>query len=315
MRLTSSPWTALRALGLAGLALAAALCLAPAPAAAQIVARVNGEPITEFDVAQRAKLIQLSTRKQASRKESIDELIDEKLKLTVAKRYVIVISDREINAAYANMARRMGATPDALTRSLAGAGITADTLKSKIKADMIWGQLVRGKFQGSFQIGEKDIAQALQQAGKDGKDQKGVAYRYTLRPILFIVPRGASPAAFADRRREAEGLRGRFASCDEGVALARGLRDVAVRETIVRYSVDLSPQQREIIDGLAVGKLTPPDITPSGVEMFAVCDKRQAVGDTPGEREARDKLMQQRFEAESKRFIQELRRAALIEMR
>ena len=55
------------------------------------------------------------------------------------------------------MASRMRRSPEQLTEALAKSGINANTLKAKIKADMTWQQLVRGRYQSSFQIGEKDI--------------------------------------------------------------------------------------------------------------------------------------------------------------
>ena len=60
-------------------------CLRPVPRSAQIVALVNGEPITALDIAQRTKLIQLSTQKTPSRQEVLDELIDDKLKVQLAQ--------------------------------------------------------------------------------------------------------------------------------------------------------------------------------------------------------------------------------------
>src|ERR1051326_2798094 len=52
---------------------------------AQVAAMVNGEPITELDIAQRTKLTQLSGQKPPTRQETLEELIEEKLKLHVAK--------------------------------------------------------------------------------------------------------------------------------------------------------------------------------------------------------------------------------------
>ena len=55
------------------------------PAQAQVVAIVNGEPITALDIRQRTRLIQLSTQKTPSRQEVLDELIDDKLKVQLAQ--------------------------------------------------------------------------------------------------------------------------------------------------------------------------------------------------------------------------------------
>jgi len=99
-----------RGLTLATLALAAMLA-SVLPARAQVVAIVNGEPITEVDIQQRTRLDELSTQKKPARQEVLDELIDDKLKVQLSKRYIAEVPKREIETAYANMARRVGMTP------------------------------------------------------------------------------------------------------------------------------------------------------------------------------------------------------------
>ena len=76
-----------RALSLAALALAAVLATS-LPACAQVVAIVGGEPITEVDIQQRSRLIELSTQKKPPRQEVLDDLIDDKLKVQLSKRYI-----------------------------------------------------------------------------------------------------------------------------------------------------------------------------------------------------------------------------------
>ena len=78
------------------------------PRTRQIVAIVSGEPITEVDIAQRTRLIELSTQKKPPRQEVLDELIDDKLKVQLSKRYIAEVPKREIETAYANIARRAG---------------------------------------------------------------------------------------------------------------------------------------------------------------------------------------------------------------
>jgi peptidyl-prolyl cis-trans isomerase SurA len=296
----------------AAAALAALLLLAyQGPARAQIVALVNGEPITALDIAQRTRLIQLSTQKLPGRQEVLEELIDDKLKVTLAKRYMADVPKREIDGTYAGMARRAGMSPDQFGKMIGQAGITVDALKARITADWMWSQIIRGKFKSSLQIGEKEVAVKL----GDNKGD-GAGFDYSLRPILFLVPRGAAPGAFEARKKEAESLRGRFQTCNEGLRQAMTLPDVVVREAITRQSTDLPQQQRDLLNNTPVGKLTPPDVTAQGVEVFAVCRKTPAVGgDTPREREVRDTMYQERYQALSKKYLKELRAQALIEIR
>jgi peptidyl-prolyl cis-trans isomerase SurA len=289
-----------------------AWCAAIDPASAQqIVARVNGEPITAVDLAQRTRLVQASTKKAPSRQEVLDELIDEQLKLQTGRRYRLEVSDAEVDSTLAGMAQRMRANREQFEQALGQAGISVPALKRKIRADLLWQQIVRGKFQPSLQVRDRDVAAVLDSRKKDGD---AVGYEYTLRPILLVVPRGAGDTAFEGRRREAEGLRNRFQNCDDGLRLARGLRDVAVRDPITRSSAELTAKLREVLDGTPVGKLTAPDITPQGVEVFAVCAKKESTGSKVGERDVREELFSEKFVAQGKKYLQELRRSAMIQI-
>jgi peptidyl-prolyl cis-trans isomerase SurA len=303
--------------GRLSLAAAFALGLAaaglPGPALAQHVAViVNGSPITTYDIEQRTKFVVLSAHKTPSRQEVIEELIDEKLKVQIGERYKLDVSDSDVDNAYANMSRRMHLTPEQLTGALAHAGIDAGTLKARIRADISWQQIVRGKFQSSLQVREKDVFQKL---AKDDKDKKEVGYEYMLRPILFIVQPGSSEQVLDNRKREAEALRVRFENCETGLNFARALRDVAVRDQIVKSSADLAPALRKILDEVAVGKLTSPEVTPQGVQMFALCAKRENKVDSAATKETRDEMFAEQFQAKSKRYLEVLRKQAMIEVK
>jgi peptidyl-prolyl cis-trans isomerase SurA len=287
----------------------------PAPAyAQQVVALVNGEPITALDVTQRAKLIEISTRKAPTRQEALEELIDEKLKLFIARRYKLDISEKEVDTAFNGIASRANSTPQQFTQALLGAGITATAVKNRLKAEMAWQQIIRGKFSATFQtIRERDVHDTLVSRRKD--DETMVGYEYTLRPILLIVPRGSSEAVRDARRKEAENLRSRFQGCEEGITLARQLKDVAVRDPIYRTSAEFTAQLREILDKTQEGRLTPPEQTQQGIELYAICAKKESTSEMPGKREVREELMNQRFVEQGKNYLKELRANAMIEYR
>jgi peptidyl-prolyl cis-trans isomerase SurA len=294
----------------------AATLAAPRPAFAQQVAViVNGAPITTYDIEQRSKFTTLSTHKTPDRQAVIEELIDEKLKVQIGQRYKLEISDTDVDNAYANMSRRMHLSPDQLTAALAHAGIDSITLKARIRADISWQQIVRGKFQSSLQVREKDVFAKLASANKDDKDKKEVGYEYLLRPILFIVPSGASEQVLDARKREAEGLKNRFENCNDGLAFARALRDVAVRDQIVKSSADLPPAQRKMLEELPVGKLSSPEVTPQGIQMFALCAKKESATENAATKATRDEMFAEQFQAKSKRYLEILRRQMMIEVK
>jgi peptidyl-prolyl cis-trans isomerase SurA len=296
---------------LGALLITAAIGLA-SPAAAQVVAIVNGSPITAYDIDQRSKFLVLSTQKSPPRQEILDMLIEEKIKIQEAGRYGMTTPKPELDRAIGGMATRAGMSVEQFTQALAGRGINIETIKSRMSADLAWNQLLRARFPATLAIEEKEIRDAVQSKGGEGD---AVAYDYRLRQILFIVSSGSPQSVIEGRMREAESLRTKFENCDEGIKLARTLRDVAVRDPVRRNSADLPENLRNVLNSTQVGKLTKPEVNSQGVAVFALCEKRENTTDTPQKRAARNELFNARFEAQSKRYLADLRRQAMIELK
>lgn len=277
----------------------------------EVVVLVDGEPITTLDLQQRTKFIEMSTHKQPTRQEALDSLIDEILELREAKRYEIVPPDSEVNQAYANVASNMGVDTQKLTQMLSSGGASAETLKRRLKAQLAWTNLVRGRYKASLEIADSDIEAALHLHKSDDKNQVG--YEYIMRPIILVVPHGSPDAAYEIRKRDADALRGRFSSCADGIPFAQQLPEVAVRDPVNKSSADLPQQLRDILDNTEVGHLTPPEQTSEGIQMFAVCSKKESKTDTPEARKLRDQMFEKKFGAKAKRYLADLRRQAMIE--
>ena len=285
------------------------------PSHAQTVAvMVNGEPITDFDIAQRIKLDFLTMHKQPNRPDVVNELIDEKVKIREAKKYGVDPGSSDIEQAYAQMASRMRISPDQLSKSLESQGVRPDTLKSRIKADMVWTSLVRGRYKERLQVGETDVAAAVKAEG-GGETQQADAFEYRMQPVVLVVPKGASPAAMESRKKEAETLRAKVQTCDEANAYFKSMPNAAIRDTVVKTSADIPAVLRKVLDDTPIGHLTPPEITKQGVEMVALCERKPTTIDTPKKKEIRDKLYAQKYETTSKSYLQEIRREAMIEYR
>ena len=83
----------------AAVSFAVAIMLAAPPKAyaQQVVAFVNGQPITTLDIEHRAKFLQMSSKKVPPRKEVLDSLIDEILEIAEAKRYGLDVPDAQVD--------------------------------------------------------------------------------------------------------------------------------------------------------------------------------------------------------------------------
>lgn len=297
-------------------ALAAAamvLVSAASPAHAQTVAvMVNGEPITQMDIDQRMKLNALSGAKDNSRQSVIEDLINEKVKIKEGKKFSVDPGTGEVDGSYATMASRMRLTPDQLTQQLASKGIRPNTLKSRLKADMVWNAIVRGRFKQSLQVGEKEVEAAVQSQGGDAMAE---AFEYQMRPLVLIVPRGAGGGLAEARHKEATALRERIQSCEDAIRTFKGTQNATVKGIVVKNSADLPPNLRELLDKTPIGHLTPPEVTAQGIEMVALCARKPTKVDTPKKREVREKMFAERFDAKSKSYLADVRKAAMIEYR
>ena len=299
---------------IAGCAVAlAVLAGGVSPLQAQSVAvMVNGEPITNYDIEQRTKLNFLTTRKQMARQEVIDELINEKVKIKEAKRFGVDPSASDIDQAFAGMGSRMRLSVDQLAKTLESQGVRPETLKARLKADMVWTSLVRGRYKESLQVGEKDVAAAAQEGDEASQAE---AFGYKMQPIVLIVPRGSAPAAVDLRRKEAESLRERVQTCEQANSYFKSMQNAAIREAVTKTSADIPGPLRELLNKTPIGHLTPPEVTKQGVEMVALCERKPTKVDTPKKREIREKMFAQKYEAKSKAYLNDIRKAAMIEYR
>jgi peptidyl-prolyl cis-trans isomerase SurA len=278
----------------------------------EVVVLVDGEPITSLDIQQRAKFIELSTHKAPTRQEAIDSLIDQMLEIREAKRYDIAPGDSDVNTAFNNVASNMGVDAQKLTQMLTHDGTSAETLKLQLKAQIAWSSLVRGRYKASLEVPQSDIEAQLELHKSDATNGQ-VGYEYIMRPVILVVPRGSPDAAYEARKRDADALRVRFQNCTDGVPFAQQLSEAAVRDPVSKSSTDLPQQLSDILNSTEVGHLTPPEQTDEGIQMFAVCSKKESTTDTPEAKKLHDEIFDKKFGARAKSYLADLRRQAMIE--
>ena len=191
-----------------------------------IAVLVNDQPITRYDIKQRAALMRVGGA-SGGEKAATDELIDETLKMYEAAKRGVSVPQGRVDAAYASIANNLKMTPQQLTQALAGQGIDSATLKDRLRAQMTWEQLVIRRTQAEALIKNADVTQALLAKGDPASM---TTTEYTLQQIVFVVPSGSPNALYAQRRREAEAFRSRFTGCDNSLEQAKQLRGVVVKD-------------------------------------------------------------------------------------
>lgn len=297
------------------LAILACVLLAPLPARAQttIVAVVNGEPITNYDVAQRERLLRLTGERGNLREAALEELIDESIQLKAATTSRVHVTDKEVENAFAEIAKRVKMSPSQLSGVLGQQGVNPETLKDRLRAQIAFGRLVRARFQYSGVVSEQDLVAALL---KDEAREKTIdAALYDLQRVVIALPEEPSADRMARARARAEELRRKFTSCSQGIEMAKGTRNVVVQPFGRRLQSDLAPNVLEALDGVPVGRLSTPVETPRGLVLFAVCDKQTVRSTNAAMKELEPEMVTTRGDAYQKQYARQLRRDAVIERR
>lgn len=133
-------------------------------AASSIKILVNDDPITEYDIAQRSRLIKATSGGRVKgnlRQTATNELIDEKLKLQASRRLGVSVSSEQIDQAFGAIATRVKLSPSQFVQALKQLGVNPATLKKRLEADLSWRDVVRTRFNSSVNIRDRDIETAL----------------------------------------------------------------------------------------------------------------------------------------------------------
>jgi peptidyl-prolyl cis-trans isomerase SurA len=295
-----------------GCSLISASCIlaasVPSAQAQNVIATVNDDPITDYDIAERIKLNQVLHR-PATRDAALEDIIVDRLKIGETLKFKINPTDQDIGNAIAVTARQMKTQPQAIIAGLQRAHVDQAEWKEHWKAEWVWGAYTRA-MNKMLDVSDSDVrAEAAKEPNKTPSDQ------YTLRQVIMTLSPTASPAEVESRMREATQLRARFNDCAQGIQLASAIQNVAVKEPLTRSTTALGEQLRDLLDKTPVGHLTPPSRTTDGVEMVALCSKSALQDDTERDSQIRSELLDQRLQAASDKLLKDVRDHAVIVMK
>jgi peptidyl-prolyl cis-trans isomerase SurA len=287
---------------------------APPPAASggQVVALVNGDPITALDVVQRMRLSELMMHKAQSRPDALEELINEKIKLQQTKNLKVEVTDAQVDKVFAGMAQRASRKTTDFAAALTQAGIDMSRFKTRLRAELGWRQVLEQRAPGVFQVRDADLVAILMAHGEAAQTK---ATEYSLQQIVFVVPRNSPEAVRAGRMKEAENLRSRFSSCEQDMEFVRAIREVVIKEPLVRLSTDIAVQYKQLLDRTPDGKMTPPEAIATGIEVVAICSRKEVVADVSSRREFKEELLTKRLAEHEKFLLDYFRKQSIIEYR
>lgn len=298
--MANSVWGRATGAMILGLVLTVAAAL---PAFAAVVVTVNGTPITDTQVSQRSKLFSMEGNRTGQRG-AMEQLIDEAIMMSEAKRLNITVSNAQIDSALLDVARNVKLSQDKLVQMLQSNGVTMDTLRDRLRAAIAWSAVTDQAIMPQVQVSDLQLDQ--QAAGKIADYQK---FDYILKEVIFVAPGGQGAGA---RTAQANRYRGAFAGCDSAVQLSLGYTDAAVIDVGRRNATQLPEAVAKELAGLNVGGISKPRTTSTGVSMLAICQKTQAEDLTFIKGEMRQEAGNDALKGQVGDYLANLRKSAKI---
>jgi len=250
-----------------------------------VAAVVNDKVISTFDVRQRTMFILATTGIEANQEgiqrataQAIRALVDEQVQLQEMDKFKVQVGTEEVDRAIDNLARQNGGDRAQLTREMAAAGVSINTFRDQIRAELGWQRLVGGRYGQRIRVSPERVSETLARvtagASKpqylvseiflevESPDQQDVVYQGALR-LLEQIKQG-SPFPSVARQFSA-------------AASAASGGDIGWVG-----SGEIKSELEPIVATLAPGQVSTPIPVQGGFYIVALRDRRE--GATPTQR-------------------------------
>jgi peptidyl-prolyl cis-trans isomerase SurA len=197
----------------------------------RVVAVVNDEAVTQYDVndAKQVVLQQLKQQKvqppssDVLEKQVLERLITERSLMQVAKESGVKVDDTQIERAIARIAQDNKMTPDELRKELEKQGVPYAKYRDDVRNEIVMQRLREREVDNKITVSDSEVDQYLATM----KAQNGGEAEFRLAHILVLVPEQAtSDQIDAKRRRAEEALKALNGGADFG-QVAAGFSDAS----------------------------------------------------------------------------------------
>ncbi|WP_417204974.1 peptidylprolyl isomerase [Antarctobacter sp.] len=255
------------------------ITLSPAPLAAQNLfapaIQVNDSVITNYEIEQRKRMLQVLSAPGNLDKLAREQLIDDRLRMQAARDNGIRPTEQEVLDGMGEFAGRANLDRDQFVAAIGAEGVAEQTFRDFVSAGLSWRQLVQARFGSRATVSEDEIDRALSVQGGTS------TVRVLLSEIIMPMPPGEEAAVRARAERIAQ-----IDSFGAFSAQARQYSATATRDAGGRLPWqnlnDLPPPLRPLLLGLAPGEVTAPIPLDGAVALFQLRDIEET-GFTPQE--------------------------------
>lgn len=244
------------------------------------------------------------------RSKAREELIEEMIKLQDARRNGASPDENMVEDLIKDIAKRNGKTAKEFAQHFAAQGVDIATLKAKFRSQLAWTEAVRKQYSHLVVPNNRDIDLLLKDnaAGEDEVELQ-------LRRILIPVPPKLDQRAMAQRLAEAESLQSQFKDCRSTAGLAAKVQGARFEDMGTRRASTFTGVSKTLLANAQENTMIPPTMTPEGIELLAVCNRRVIKAADIKRNEKANELRQERFELHARAHLRRLRNDAVIEQR
>ncbi len=250
-----------------------------------IVAVVNQESVTAFEVRQRVQRIQAEAQRTGAplpavtqlEREVLDSLIDERAILSQAREAGMRVDDGDVDRALANIAAQNQISVVALRDRMVADGMDFNRFRANVREQIIVERMREREVSQRVRITDTEVEDYIEkQRGERAGDVE-----YNIAQILIPVPEGASAAVLSERRAQAEAALARVRGGEDFAAVAKAVSQDANKER--GGEIGLRPADRlpdlflDAVRPLGSGSLAPSVLrSGAGFHVLKLVERRDA---------------------------------------
>ncbi len=292
-----------------------------------VIATVNDQPVTTFDIDQRIKLLGILGQKSGFDRRKIgNDLINDWVKIGEARRLKIDPTDKEIDERVGGMAKNLKTDEFGLKKKFSGLGISLSNFRQYIAAQMSFSRLLSAKFKEKIAVDQGEVDKEFNTVTKQIKGQVAVIMAdprrqpinvYTILQIDFPVE-GGDPQLLQSRAIEAGQYLQKFKGCASARSAAAGIFNVKVGKAIEADAKKLPPQLKAALEAKGVGRAIGPVRGPKGIQAIALCGKRTITpppvkATMPTRQQIENIALNKKFDKVEAKYVAIMRQTAVIE--
>ena len=248
-----------------------------------VIATVNDQEITSFQLSQRLLLLVTMSRIQVTQEslpalqsQALMSLIEDRLKAEEMAKYEVVVPPEQVEAELAYTAQRAGLTPEAFLAQLAQRGIMAETLREQMRIDAGWRSLVQGRFGARSRVSTRQVEQRIKREA-----EAATKPQFLVGEVFINASRVGGMAAAMD------GANQLVQQMSQGAPFQNVARQFSAAPSASsggdagwQVLEDFNPLLRPAVQSMEAGQLSRPIAVENGVYILYMRDRRDGAATT-----------------------------------